>query len=242
MRSTGRVTWSVSRASRSELGRPRRATTRAIDWLWGCVEDEALLLEDDCVPEPWLFPGSCDQLLSRVPTSRARLDRVWFSTPWAPGVHLYQWSYFFGHTECWGMGDVASARGTRLTSTWLVFGRPDSSRKLVEHLVDGDGPTSLSCNSRQLLRDKLDLAGLMDGLSPARRHGGLMVLPCENLVKNIGFGPDAAQSTGSCVRVGTYQARPGGAPNRCDTLTAIEIDRVYENALRLARSIAPLSN
>ena len=202
----------------------RRAMAGAIDWFFGHVED-GIILEDDCVPSPGFF-RFCDQLLSRYRTD----ERVWIVSgfnalgTWRPS----QSSYFFGHTECWGW------------ATWRrAWHQADidlaglSSPGLVAQARRTLGRRRWAYLEPQL---KAVAAGELDSWAYAwafacAAHGGLTALPCENLVKNIGFGPDATHSTDPASAWARMEVGRVDEPLRHPA--EIEIDRAYE---RLALS------
>src|SRR5215475_5932578 len=97
----GRVDWPcqvLTNFAESNMGCGRRVAS-GLDWAFEQVE-EAILLEDDCLPDPSFFPY-CSQLLERY---RAH-DRIMMisGNNFQNGVSRTSASYYFSQFQrCWG--------------------------------------------------------------------------------------------------------------------------------------------
>lgn len=170
----------------------RRRVSSGLDWVFSTVE-EAIILEDDCLPHPTFF-RFCEELLHRyrddVRIAQVSGDNFQF------GRHCTSDSYYFSrYTHIWGW------------ATW---------RRAWRH-YDVDMKAWPALRDTNYLREWLgdartarDWAGLFDAA-----HGGkidtwdyqwtfacwsrkaLTILPAKNLVSNIGFGTDATHTKGS---------------------------------------------
>lgn len=170
----------------------RLGVSRAISWFFEQVE-EGIILEDDCVPHPDFFPY-CTTLLERY-----RHDtRVWCIS--GNNFQNGQWrgggSYYFSrYNHCWGWAswrrcwqyyDAELRHWPALRDSGLldtIFEDPLERQywsAIWQRLVDEGKP------------DTWDYQWTFTCLA----NGGLTALPNRNLVSNVGFGEDAAHTTG----------------------------------------------
>lgn len=170
----------------------RLGVSRAITWFFEQVE-EGIILEDDCVPHPDFFPY-CTTLLDRY-----RHDtRVWCIS--GNNFQNGQWrgdgSYYFSrYNHCWGW---ASWRGCwhhydADLSKWPAL--RDSG--LLETVFEDPLERNYWSGIWQRLLghgepDTWDYQWTFTSLA----NSGLTALPNRNLVSNVGFGEDAAHTTG----------------------------------------------
>jgi len=172
----------------SNLGCRRRMVT-GIDWVFSQAE-EAILLEDDCLPDPTFFPF-CAELLERY-----RDNQRVFMISGDNMQHGRQWSqdsyYFSVVTHIWGWATWRRAwqhHDADLTD-W-----PDSQKSDFP----GDFVPSAPAVRfyKKLMADtftgKLD-AWSLGWMYAAWKQRALTVLPSVNLISNIGFGADATHT------------------------------------------------
>ncbi len=175
--------------AREHMGLRARVVS-GLTWVFGEVE-EAIVLEDDCLPHPTFF-RFCEELLARYRDD----ERVW-----SISGNNFQWggdrpadSYYFsryahiwgwaGWRRAWQRHDPDSARWPALRdSGWLA-----------QRLED---PYAVRYWSHQFQRshegfDTWDFAWMLS----AWEAGALNVVPRVNLVSNIGFGPDGTHTSG----------------------------------------------
>lgn len=165
-----------------------RAVSEAITWFFDHVED-GVILEDDCVPTPDLFPY-CEELLERH-----RYDeRVWIVS----GVNLVgTWraggaSYFFADGGVWGWATWRRA--------WEHMDlRPPEwhdpvRRAQAQEFLGDDLWHSVVPELERVFRGELDTWDYQ-WLFVRASHGGAGAVPAVNLVRNIGFGQDATHTT-----------------------------------------------
>ena len=166
------------------LGCKRRVAT-GLDWVFEHVE-EAIILEDDCVPHPSFFPY-CEALLERFRHD----ERVMMicgtnvNLHWKSDRQDYHFSRFGG---AWGWATWRAA--------WSRFD-PDMSewadadcRRLVRSLIGAKAFEVRSQHFDQVYHGAIDT---WDWIWNFYRliNAGLSVIPAKNLVANIGFGPGA---------------------------------------------------
>jgi hypothetical protein len=165
--------------------------------------EEAIILEDDCLPHPSFFPF-CQELLGRY---RAH-DRVMMigGSNFLDGEHAPPASYGFTRyplppgwatwRRAWARYDPAMSRWPDVRSTgWLAAHLQDPAAAYYWARVFSDNYDTL---------EHWDYAWVL----ACWLHDGLCAYPAVNLVSNIGYGPDATHTTD--VR-DPFAARPTAA-------------------------------
>lgn len=167
----------------------RRRVTTGLDWAFGLV-DEAIILEDDCVPTPGFF-RFCQELLERYrdDPSISQIGGVNFQD----GIKRSDASYYFSrHNHIWGWATWRRA--------WMLH--LDAMRQWPA-LREGPWLRSSLGTWRETrfwgtAFDKVS-GGEIDAWSyewifTSWLHGMLSIVPETNLVSNIGFGPEATHT------------------------------------------------
>lgn len=168
----------------------RRAITEAIDWFFE-HEPAGVILEDDCVPDITFF-RFCDELLHRYRNDR-RVMTISGTYLHGDAVQVPE-SYFFSrYGFIWGWATWRRA--------WELH---DSEMRAWPRLRDSGWLDQLSdghADFRRYWTWRFDQAysGEVDTWDFAWRfsswvHGGLTAVPRKNLVRNIGFGPEATRT------------------------------------------------
>lgn len=169
----------------------KQAVSQALDWYFEC-EEEGVVLEDDCVPDPSFF-RYCDELLEyhRNDDRVALISGDNFQFGRAYGDSSY---YFSRYVHIWGW---ASWR-----RMWRHY---DRDMKAWPAFRDGGGLQRIfGTRSREIKywrrvfdavhRGEIDTWDYQVNFAVwAQRM--LTILPQKNLVKNIGFGTDATHTT-----------------------------------------------
>lgn len=189
-----RVDWDcevLKNYSEVNLGCKKRVS-RGLDWVFNTVE-EAIVLEDDCLPSPSFFPF-CEELLERY-----RLDsRVMqicgsnFLKGWKRNEYSY---YFSNYGPIWGWASWRRA--------WKFY---DVEMKLwpevkKKNILEDFCVHKAEIDARQSIYDKV-FAGEIDtwdyqwGFAKLV-NSGLSITPAANLISNIGFGAGATHTTGA---------------------------------------------
>lgn len=175
------------------LGCGRRPVT-GINWVFDQVE-EAIILEDDCVPDSSFF-RFCGELLDRFRTD-ARVVQV-CGNNFQFGRRRGPDSYFFSyHNICaggwatwrraWDCNDMAVKSWPRLKSVgWLhqILNNPKAEAYWAEQFDRAH-----------------EMGGMLDYWDyqwtfACWARGGLSILPNRTLVSNIGFRPDGTHTKG----------------------------------------------
>lgn len=189
------------------------AVISGISWFFTQV-DAGVILEDDCLPAPELFPYS-HELLGRY-ADNERVMHV-SGLNMRPETAFSPHSYFFtraGHIWGWATWRRAWDRFDRGMSGWPAM---------------RDAYTRSAPPLQRALRRKFAAAYAGRKRTWARvwyysvaRHDGLAIVPSTNLVTNIGFDGDGTNTRGGAhpLRVGTSRRLtfpldhpPGLAPN-----------------------------
>lgn len=186
-----RVDWDcelLTNYSNSNMGCKRRVSS-GVDWVFQKVE-EAIILEDDCLPHPTFF-RFCEEMLVRYRNDEriAMISGDNFQSGRRHGDASY---YFSRYTHIWGWASWRRA--------WQHY---DADIKLWPQVRTGGGMDSILCKSDGIeywseIFDRVH-AGRIDtwdyqwNLS-CWLQSSLVVLPNVNLISNIGFGKDATHT------------------------------------------------
>lgn len=165
-----------------------------IDWIFSNVE-EAIILEDDCLPDPSFF-RYCEELLQkyRHDTGVGMISGDNFQF----GRNKTDSSYYFSrYTHIWGWATWRRA--------WKNY---DREAKLWPAVRAGNWLDSLAFNGDERSYWVKKFQSAHDGDIDTWDYqwtlscwlkGMLTILPNENLISNIGFGADATHSRGSNI-------------------------------------------
>ena len=169
----------------------KRAVAGAIDWFFD-NEEEGIVLEDDCLPDPCFF-RYCGELLQRYRDDH-RVATI-SGDNYQRGKWRGEGSYYFSiFPHCWGW--ATWKRAWRLNdvtmSEWPDAKRTGWLRQIWDSPLDRRYWTT---NFNDTYAGRIDTWDFGWTFS-IWRSGGLNALPNVNLVENIGFGPDATHTTG----------------------------------------------
>ena len=170
------------------LGCMRRVSS-GLDWVFSQV-DRAIIIEDDCVPNPDFFVF-CDALLDRYEND----PRVWVVTGnnFQDGTRRGNASYYFSkYNHCWGWAtwrrawehyqvDMPYWSEWKHTADWRRKTPDPVERSVWSAIFD------------RMHRGEIDTWDYQ-WTACVWRHGGLTATPNVNLVTNIGFGPEATHT------------------------------------------------
>lgn len=170
-----------------------------LDWVFGQVA-EAIILEDDCVPHPDLF-RFCQELLDRYRYDK-RIMMISGQSFWNPKISTSE-SYFFSrHVLIWGWATWRRAwkfnqldmhKWPAISKTsWLdeVLESKDMAQKWME-IFDKTYKNEI---------DTWDYSWRFSLLV----ENGLVIVPYQNLVSNIGYGVAATHTKKTNVQLANY--------------------------------------
>ncbi len=205
-----------------------------LDWVFDQV-DRAIVLEDDCRPDPTFFQYA-DELLTRYADDR-RVWQVAGNSLAVPESLFRDRSYAFGAwASVWGWATWAD----RWQAHRVVFPRDHAGAggdAPVRTRPFAPGPGLLVTRSGQ--RHFAEAAASSDVVThgwdkhwwlTSMTEGGLCATPRHSMVENLGFGEDATHTAGSTADYGS--ARPMGFPLvHPEVVLDVEIERELELVL-----------
>jgi hypothetical protein len=208
-----RVDWEcelLTDYSEANLGCRRRVSS-GLDWVFETVE-EAIVLEDDCVPDPSFFPF-CDELLERY-RDEERVMHV-SGDNFQFGRRVGEASYYFTrypHVWGWASWRRAWRHHDVEIPKWAAAGRL-RRRLLLREFADP--------SERRFWEWAWDgvSAGLIDTwdfqwVFALRARKALAINPNVNLVSNIGFGAESTHTAEDERGVGALPTEETGFPLR----------------------------
>jgi hypothetical protein len=170
------------------LGCGRRPAT-GIDWVFSQVE-EAILLEDDCVPSDSFF-RFCETLLAHY-RDEPRVMHI-SGNNFQGGRKRGRASYYFSkysHNWGWATWRRAWRHFDYAVQAWPEFRESAAFHEVCPDAIEREFWTGNFDHVHGGVNDIWDAQWLFACWS----HGGLAALPAVNLVSNIGFGDDATHT------------------------------------------------
>jgi hypothetical protein len=174
--------------SDANMGCGRRVST-GLDWAFAQVE-EAIILEDDCLPDPSFFPY-CAELLKRYRTD----ERVMMisGNNFQNGASRTPSSYYFSQlTHCWGW--ATWRRAWRHYDFSMSEWRQQRGTRWIKAIAKSP---VLELHWREcfdaVMAGKIDTWDYQWVYCMLARNG-LSIVPDSNLVTNIGFGAAATHT------------------------------------------------
>jgi SAM-dependent methyltransferase len=185
-----RVNWEcrvLTNYSEINLGCKRRVSS-GLDWVFKTVE-EAIVLEDDCLPDPSFF-AFCDELLEKYRKNERIMMISGFNFE---GRTQCDGSYFFSrYPHIWGWASWRRAwrhydAGMREWSKWQ---RSDAFNSLFK---TENEKAFWSRTFDRVFRGEIDTWDAQVTYTTFRT-GALSIFPNTNLISNIGFGEEATHT------------------------------------------------
>ena len=167
----------------------RRRVSSGLDWVFSLV-DEAIILEDDCLPHPAFF-RFCEELLDHYRGDR-RIGHI-AGSDLRPNPNPLPYSYYFSrYPSVWGWATWRRA--------WSEFDVDRETLDEVERERRHFAMFATRKEARYFMRSWKDILAqevdAWDGqwLFCRRLHNTLCINPNGNLVTNIGFRHDATHT------------------------------------------------
>jgi hypothetical protein len=160
-----------------------------LDWVFSQV-DEAIILEDDCLPSHSLF-YFCQTLLERF-RDDARVFMIGGNN-FQFGINRTEASYYFSrYAEIWGWATWKRAwhHYDITMKSWPAFKAASRIRSVFENPAEQQYWEPYFQQTYEGKIDTWDYIWFYTCLS----QNGLTILPNVNLVSNLGFGPDATHT------------------------------------------------
>jgi hypothetical protein len=168
----------------------KRRIGSGLAWIFSLCE-EAIILEDDCLPEPSFFPF-CQDLLARYRDDR-RIVSI-SGNNFQNGLTRTQDSYYFSkYFHCWGWASwrrVWENFDLEMTS-WPTFQAAGG----LQSFADSEAEEQYWRRVLTMQHEGKISSWAYPWLYSCAAQGGLTATPDVNLVSNIGFGNDATHTT-----------------------------------------------
>ncbi|MBE9179724.1 glycosyltransferase family 2 protein [Oculatella sp. LEGE 06141] len=181
------------------LGCAKRVSS-GLNWVFDQVE-EAIILEDDCVPHPSFFPF-CEDLLDRH-----RTDQRIFSISGQNvqfGRRRTEYSYYFSRfCHCWGW--ATWKRAWRYFDFDMTLWEEVKTRDFLRDLLVDPRAVKTWTNTFQATYDRRIDSWANRWMFACWTQNGINILANRNLVSNIGFG---TESTNTGNRVSRFANMP----------------------------------
>ena len=169
----------------------RQRISSGLDWVFSEVE-EAIILEDDCLPAPSFF-NFCQNLLERYRHDE-RIMHI-SGNNFQDGQSSNNYSYYLSkYTHVWGWASWRRAwKHYDVTiKTWSEYKNSKMISSICESVGEQKYWTDIFENVFNNAIDTWDYQWLYT----CWFQSGLSVLPQSNLVSNVGFGSDATHTKG----------------------------------------------
>jgi hypothetical protein len=167
----------------------RNRVSSGIDWVFEQVE-EAIILEDDCLPHPTFF-RFCDELLERY-RDDPRVMQIGGSNAQFGRQPTSDSYYFSAINMIWGWATWRRAWKDHYDVTMSRW-REARDTRLVKDLFGEQVAARIRTGFDNIYSGKTDSWDNQWTLA-LWLAGGLTALPSVNLISNIGFGPDATHT------------------------------------------------
>ncbi|MGE5656087.1 MAG: glycosyltransferase family 2 protein [Actinomycetota bacterium] len=161
----------------------RQRVSSGLDWIFDTVE-EAIILEDDCLPHPTFFPFA-EELLNRYRDDERIMAITGTNVQW--GRKRTDYSYYFSrYNHCWGWASWRRAwqHYDLQMKLWPEF---RDSNYLEQILVDAHAVKSWTKTYQLSYEQKLNTWDFQWTFA-CWVQSGLTIIPNGNLVSNIGYG------------------------------------------------------
>ena len=173
---------------------PRQAT--GISWVFDQVE-EAIILEDDCLPHPSFFPY-CETLLDTYRDDERVMHIA--GTNFQFGRQKWPHSYYFSrYAHCWGWASWRRAwqHFDFSMKHWPIL----RSQDWLTHCLDSHRTAAFWDRAFDGVyrQDKVHIWSYQWMFACWSQHG-LSILPSVNLISNIGFHPGATHTNTTADR------------------------------------------
>ena len=183
------------------MGCKQRVAT-GLDWAFEQAE-ELIVLEDDCLPCPTFFPY-CEQLLERFRDDprvmmisgdnfqdQSRTEASYYFSRWA---HIWGWASW---RRAWQHFDLE-------LSSWPSLKQSRRLQPVFDSLEEYEYWASVLDRQRAGEIDTWDFPWAY----ACWQQRGLTVLPDQNLVSNLGFGPEATHTQDPSSRLANLPTKP----------------------------------
>lgn len=192
-----RVDWDcevLTNFSEVNLGCKQRVSS-GLDWVFEQVE-EAIILEDDCLPHPTFF-RFCEELLTYYRNDQ-RVGMI-SGDNFQFGHRLNDDSYYFSNfNHIWGWASWRSRWQSDYDVAMKRWPKIRDEGRVVDWFGTKAEQGCLAAAFERVYQGKIDTWDYQWNFAN-RLNGRIAVMPNVNLISNIGFGVDATHTTGGGV-------------------------------------------
>ena len=208
--------------SETNLGCRKRVSS-GLDWVFSQVE-EAIILEDDCLPDQTFF-RYCQEMLAlyRYDERVMMVSGSNLLEEWKTATQSYHFSYYGG---VWGWASWRRA-WHYYDVDMPLWGEPEIRDRVCDVIgakIDFNKRAKAFDNTASGRIDTWDYQWSFARLM----QSGLTVVPSVNLVSNIGFGRDATHTKNARASVANLEVRQCSFPLMITPFVAV--DRGYDAA------------
>ncbi|MEA5420621.1 glycosyltransferase family 2 protein [Spirulina sp. CCNP1310] len=176
---------------------------KGIDWVFATVP-EAIILEDDCLPEPSFF-RYCEELLAYYREDQRVMTIGGLNIQF--GRHIPEASYYFSrYNHCWGW--ASWRRAWQYFDYDLEHWPKVREQGLLQDILGDDYAvkiwTSAFDNAYNKTLDCWDFQWIFANFI----HHGLATIPRDNLIRYIGYTDDATHTTNGLSRYNQLATTP----------------------------------
>lgn len=219
--------------SESNLGCRLRVSS-GLDWVFSQVE-EAIILEDDCLPDPTFF-RFCQEMLDlyRLDDRITMISGANLLGEWKSAVQSYHFSTNGG---IWGWASWRRA-WQHYDVDMSLWREPTSRLKVSDVLGGGQRFRMRAIEFDRAAAGNIDTWDYQWSFAQLLQSG-LAVVSAVNLISNIGFNVDATHTVNPRTIYAELPTIPSRFPLNVNLLTSVDHD--YDAAvLKLAQSERPL--
>lgn len=209
----------------------RKRVSSGLDWVFRQVE-EAIILEDDCLPDPSFFPFCCE-LLERYRTD-GRIMHI-SGNNFQNRVRRLTCSYYFSkYPYIWGWATWRRAwkRYDVNMCAWPAFRDQELLRGICRNEEELAYWTTAFNGAYEEKIDTWDYGWFFTCWAKS----GVAILPSVNLVSNIGFGSQSTHTEGNNLQLAGLPIMPMAFPMRhplevvvCERADRIDFRRAFMN-------------
>lgn len=182
----------ITHFSDVNLGCKRRVST-GIDWIFEQVE-EAIILEDDCLPEPSFF-RFCQEMLERYRNDK-RVGTI-SGDNFQFGRRYGNESYYFSkYLHVWGWASWRDRWQDSYDVNMKFWPRMRDEGRLVDIVGDGREAVYWHKVFERVYQGEIDTWDYQ-WVFANWLHGRVSILPAVNMISNIGFDQNATHTTGT---------------------------------------------
>jgi hypothetical protein len=184
------------------------APSSAISWFFENVE-EGIVLEDDCLPHPTFF-RFCAELLEKYRDDERVMNIGGFNPlgEWKSDIQSYHFCY---HGATWGW--ASWRRAWRYFDLEMNLWSEPEARDRIRDVLSNPGMYNwLRQSFNDVYHRKLDTAWDYQWLFARLLYSGLSVVPCVNLVSNIGFHDEATHTFNAAASIANSALYPMSFP------------------------------